>query len=154
MNQVKEIMHEDPVCCTPDTNVNELASLMAECDCGAIPVVEDETTGDHLMGIVTDRDIVCRILAEGKNPEESTVRDCMSSPATSVKPDDGIDTATELMRKFQIRRVPVVDGDRCVGIVTQAQIAKKLSEAESGSVLKEVSQPAPNSGSRVTAGMW
>lgn len=151
--QVKEMMHKNPVCCTPETRLNDVARLMVDCDCGAIPVVEDMKTLKPIKGIVTDRDIVCRILAEDKNPLRYRAKDCMSEPVATVKQEDSVETAVEIMEKYQIRRIPVVDQNgACCGLVTQAQIAKRLPEEKAGELLKSVSQPTEEP-SRVPAGV-
>lgn len=151
--RVQEIMHRDPVCCTPETKLNDVARLMVVCDCGAIPVVEDMKALRPVKGIITDRDIVCRILAEDRNPLRFAAKDCMSSPVASIGPDDSIDTAVERMEEYQIRRLPVVDEDgACVGLITQAQIAKQLPEDRVGELLKSLSRRTEES-SRVPAAL-
>src|SRR5687767_5634189 len=99
---VKDIMNTNPVCCLPDTSLQEVAEMMVEHDCGAIPVVEDPGAGGPLAGMITDRDIVCRILAEGKNPLEHSAQDCMTRPAITVRPDDSIEQCLRVMQDNQI----------------------------------------------------
>jgi len=140
--QVKDIMTREPSCCTPDTNLQEVARLMVECDCGEIPVVENRQSMKP-VGVVTDRDICCRTVAEGKNPLEMTARDCMSSPCVTVTPEIGVEDCCRVMEENQIRRVPVVDErGACCGIVAQADIAQRASERETAEVVKEVSRAA------------
>ena len=138
---VKEIMTEEPICCTPDTSIAEAARLMAEFDCGEIPVVESENS-DHLIGVITDRDICCRAVAEEMDSIMTTVRECMSSPVVIVSGETDIEDLRRLMEEKQIRRVPVVDtaGD-CQGIVTQADLARETSDVETGEVVREISKP-------------
>jgi CBS domain-containing protein len=91
--------------------------------------------------MVTDRDIVCRLIAAGKNPLEATVKECMSSPAVAVKPEDSVDHVANVMESKQIRRIPVVDETGAVvGLVTQAHIAKNTSESQAGELLKSISR--------------
>lgn len=139
--KVKEIMTDDPAVCTPDTGLPEVARLMVEEDCGAIPVVDDPRNR-RPIGMITDRDITCRAVAQGKNPLEETARDCMSKPAVTIKPEDGLEDCPRLMEEHQIRRVPVVDdtGALC-GLVTQAGIARLAPESEVARVVRGVSQP-------------
>jgi CBS domain-containing protein len=145
--QVKDIMTRDPACCTPDTNLQEVARLMVERDCGGIPVVDDRQNMKP-VGIVTDRDICCRTVAEGKNPLEMTAGDCMSSPCVTVTPEMGVEDCCRMMEENKIRRVPVVDErGACCGIVAQADIALHAPEQETAGVVKEVSRAA-GSGSR------
>ncbi len=135
---VKEIMTKDPACCAPHDSLEKAVKLMIDFDCGEIPVVDDL---DMPVGVVTDRDIVCRTIGKGLNPLEMTVADCMSSPIVSVMPDDTLDRCYEVMEENQIRRVPVVDaGGKCVGIVSLADIARNVSKADSGEILQEVSE--------------
>lgn len=137
--QTREIMTNDPACCGPDTPLPEVARLMVEHDCGEIPVV-DETKKP--IGVVTDRDITCRTVAEGKNPLELTARDCMSSPAVTVTPDTSVDDCCKTMEENQVRRVPVVDeSGACCGMVSQADVAQRGSKDEAAEVVREVSRP-------------
>jgi len=134
----RDVMTPDPACCTPNTTLDEVAKLMAQNDCGEIPVVD---VGDTVVGVVTDRDIVCRVVAEGKNPIAYTAETCMSQPAVTVHTDAPIDEVVATMEKHQIRRVPVVDErDCCVGIISQADVAWKRPEREVAELVREVSR--------------
>lgn len=140
--QVKEIMTKDPACCTPETPLQEAVQLMIDFDCGEIPVVED-LRSCLPMGVITDRDVVCRSIGKGLNPLEMTVSDCMSYPLVAITPETSIDECREVLEENQIRRVPVVDYDgACIGIVSLADIARNASRADSGEVLQELSIPA------------
>ena len=141
--KVKEIMTDAVACCTRDTPLQEAARLMAQNDCGALPVVEDKSSM-KLTGIITDRDIVVRCLATGKSPTDAKVGDCMTPRVVSTKPEADLREAERLMEQNQVRRIPVID-DRskaCVGIVSQADIAIRAPEKEVAEVVREVSQPA------------
>jgi CBS domain-containing protein len=137
-----DLMTSNPACCTMDTPVEEVARLMVRCDCGEIPVVERDDL-KRLVGVVTDRDIVCRSVAEGRNPLTMKAGDVMSTPAVSAKSSDHLDALKEMMERHQIRRVPVVDekGEIC-GIVSLADIARREGSKQVGEVVKEVSAPA------------
>lgn len=138
--KVEDIMTVDPACCTPESSLEEAATLMIDFDCGEIPVVNDFESMLP-VGVITDRDITCRTVAKGLNPLEMTVGDCMSSPLVSVMPDNPLDECYRVMEENQIRRVPVVDaGGKCIGIVSLADIAQKASKADSAEVLQEVSE--------------
>lgn len=138
--QVKEIMTENPACCTPDTNLQEVARLMVENDCGCVPVVEN-LEYKKPMGVITDRDICCRTVAEGKNPLEMTAGDCMTATVVTVTPETSVDDCCRTMEQSQVRRVPVVDAEGCCcGMVAQADIAQKTSKQQTAEVVKEVSQ--------------
>ena len=139
--QVREVMTADPACCTPDTALSDIALLMIDNDCGEIPVVDD-LEGRHLVGVVTDRDIVCRAVAEGKSPTDTTAADVMTDPVITVREDADLDDCCKKMETHQVRRVPVVDEDGgCCGIVAQADIALEGSDGETAEVVKDVSQP-------------
>ena len=140
--QVREIMSNNLVCCTPDTSLADVARLMVEHDCGQIPVVgpKDRTP----VGVVTDRDIACRAVAQGRNPLELTASDCMSSPVVSVSANADVDDCCQTMAQMQVRRLPVIDEDgQCCGIVAQADIARVASEKVAGHVVREVSRETP-----------
>lgn len=140
--QVKDIMTRDLACCTPDTNLQEVARLMVECDCGGIPVVQNRQSMKP-VGVVTDRDICIRTVAEGKNPLEMTAGDCMSGPSITVTPETSLEDCCQVMEKNQIRRVPVVDErGACCGIVAQADIAKHAPKQDTAEVVREVSRAA------------
>src|SRR5436189_5961615 len=125
--QVKDIMTLNPACCTPQSNLEEAARLMVDFDCGEIPVVDDFTSSLPI-GVITDRDIVCRTVGKGLNPLDMTVGDCMTTPLISVTPDSSLDDCYRVLEQNQIRRVPVFDaGGRCVGIVALADIARHVS---------------------------
>jgi CBS domain-containing protein len=150
MKQAKDIMTTDPACCTPENNVQEAAQIMVEHDCGEIPVVESKDNMQPL-GVITDRDITCRVVARGRNPTQTRVHDAMSSPAVTVKAETGIDDCCRVLEENQIRRVPVVDeSGRCCGMVSQADITKSAQPKQTAKVLKKVSERTEHT-SRVAA---
>jgi len=134
----RDVMTPDPACCTPDTTLDEVAKLMAHNDCGEIPVVD---SADKIIGVVTDRDIVCRVVAEGKNPMADGAEICMSDPVVTVRPDTPLDEVVATMERHQIRRVPVVDDrDSLVGIVSQADVSWAGAPGEVAKLVREVSR--------------
>lgn len=134
----RDVMTPDPACCTASTSVDEIAKLMVENDCGEIPIVD---AADHVIGVVTDRDIVCRVVAQGKNPIGHTAEECMSRSVVTVDPETPLDEVIATMEKHQIRRVPVVgDGGCCAGIISQADLARTESEHDVGELVRELSQ--------------
>ncbi|MEX0937351.1 MAG: CBS domain-containing protein [Pirellulales bacterium] len=138
---VQEVMTREIACCPPDAKLTEVARLMVDHDCGAIPVVESQSS-KKLVGIVTDRDIVRRTVAEGKNPLEMTAESCMSTSVVSAAPDASLEECSDLMEEHQIRRIPVVDDKGiCCGVVSQADVARKGSDRMTSEVVKKVSQP-------------
>jgi CBS domain-containing protein len=139
--EMRDVMTKDPVCCTPDTTIAAAARMMLERDCGAIPVVADLVSRTP-VGIVTDRDIVTRVVAHGIDPLGLPVRECMTAPAVTILEDAGLDDCVELLQIGQLRRVIVVDRTgACIGIIAQADIARCASKRETGDLVREVSKP-------------
>jgi CBS domain-containing protein len=131
-------MTPNPACCTPDMTLDRVAQMMVQNDCGEIPVVD---TAQQPVGVITDRDIVCRVVAEGKNPAGHTVEECMSQPAVTVRADTPIDEVLATMEQHRIRRVPVTDERGCCsGIIAQADVAWTGSEHEVSQLVREVSR--------------
>jgi CBS domain-containing protein len=131
-------MTSDPACCTAATSVNDVAKMMVQNNCGEIPVV-DKT--DHVIGVITDRDIVCRIVATDKNPVGHTAGECMSTSVVTVDAETSLEEVIAAMESHQIRRVPVVgNGGCCVGIIAQADLARTGPEHEVAELVREVSQ--------------
>ena len=131
-------MTPDPQCCTAEQTLTEVARMMVQCNCGQIPVIDAER---KLIGVVTDRDIVTRVVAEGRNPATVTARESMTQPVVSVTPESSLDATMGKMEQHQIRRVPVVDLDGCCcGIVAQADVARKAQEQETGEMVRAVSR--------------
>jgi CBS domain-containing protein len=134
----RDVMTPDPVCCSPGTTLDEVARLMVDRDCGEIPIVDPSS---RLVGVVTDRDIVSRIVAEGKNPIGHTAAEAMSKPVITVQASARIEDVVNTMEKHQIRRVPVVDETGCcAGIIAQADIARLEPEHEVAELVREVSR--------------
>ena len=140
--QVREIMTPNPACCSADTPLDQVAKMMVDNDCGEIPIVRG-ASDRTLIGVVTDRDIVCRLLAAGMNPMEYTAEKCMSTPVVAVRESTPLEKCAQIMEESKIRRVPVVDGGGMVcGIVSQADIAKHASRRITAELVRDVSQPA------------
>jgi CBS domain-containing protein len=139
--KVREVMTSEPVCCTSDTNLRDVARLMKEHDCGLLPVVDNEQNKKPI-GTITDRDIAIRVVAEGKNPLELTAGDCMTSPCITVHDEDSLEDCINVMQENQIRRIVVVDKNgKCAGIVAQADIARKLNAKTTAEVVEQISEP-------------
>ena len=140
MEKIREIMTKEVTCCTPETNLEVAARMMCDYNCGEIPVV-DNFDDRKLLGVITDRDITCRTIAQGKNAFKLKVADCMSSPCVTVASDASLEECCALLEAHQIRRVPVVDErGNCCGIVSQADIALNAAEDLTGKVVKEISK--------------
>jgi CBS domain-containing protein len=137
--RARHVMTSNPACCTPNTPLDEVAKLMAQNDCGEIPVIDP---GDRIIGVVTDRDIVCRVVAEGKNPMAYTAETCMSEPVVTVSVDAPLEDVVSTMEKHQIRRVPVVDEkESCVGMIAQGDISWRGNARQIAQLVREVSRP-------------
>jgi len=135
---IRDLMTTNPQTVEPSTPIVEVARVMRDADVGPVPVVE----GDRLVGLVTDRDIVVRVVADGKDPSSTTVGEIMSTDLVTVDPDQPLDEALRLMATHQVRRLPVTEEDgRPVGIVAQADIARELGDDRAtGQVVEEISQ--------------
>ncbi|MGH9159244.1 MAG: CBS domain-containing protein [Vicinamibacteraceae bacterium] len=139
--RVNEIMTKSPACCTPDTPLAAVASLMVEHDCGEIPIVDGIDTM-RPMGVVTDRDIVCRVVARDKNPLGLVARDCMTSPVVTVTPGASVDDCARGMAEYRVRRIPVIDNQgRLCGMVSQADLALAAPRDETADVVRRISEP-------------
>lgn len=138
----KEIMTRNPQCCTAADTLRNAARMMADNDCGCLPVVEEESK--VVVGVLTDRDIAIRAVARGKAPD-SKVNDIMSPAPVCCSPDDSVDRVKAIMAERRIRRVPVVDdGNRVVGIIAQADLARDNAAAtdrEVGRIVEKISEP-------------
>jgi CBS domain-containing protein len=141
--RVSDIMTPEPACCTPNSTAQEAAALMRDNDCGSIPVVESDQR-KRLVGIVTDRDLSIRGLAEGNGPE-TRVGELMTTAPISTVPEDEVEIVREVMVSRLVRRVPVVDlNGNVVGIVAQADIAREegaASDQEVGRIVEAISEP-------------
>ena len=137
----KDVMTPDPACCSLTTTLDDVAKLMAQYDCGEIPVIDP---ANQVVGVVTDRDIVCRVVAIGKNPMAYTAETCMSGPAITVPAEAQLDDVIAMMKTHQIRRVPVVDDhDACVGIISQADVSAAGAPRAVATLVREVSKHRP-----------
>jgi CBS domain-containing protein len=136
--KVREVMTDRPRCVTPDTPLNQVAELMEAENVGSIPILE----GEQVTGVVTDRDIVVRAVAKGKDPRGMPVREIASGDLVTVNRDHDLSAALELMTAHQVRRLPVVDDEnRLVGILAQADVAMEAREKAVGEMLEGISQP-------------
>ena len=137
----KEIMTSNPRICTTTATAQSAAELMREENVGSIPVVDE--TSKQLVGVVTDRDLCLAIIAAGKSSHDVLVSDVMSKDLVTCKPEEDIRICEERMQARQIRRIPVVDGKgRCIGIISQGDLAMKLSRPEEvHQTVREISKP-------------
>jgi len=121
--KVSDVMTPNPACVTEQDTIRQVARLMLDQDCGAVPVV-DSSDKKKLIGMITDRDIVVRVVATGKDADKAKVSDAMTRDVHSVKEDESLDSVYQIMSKEQVRRVPVVGrNDEVIGIVAVADVA-------------------------------
>ena len=134
---VQDLMTRNPCSIDADKSVTYAAKMLRDEDVGLAPIVE----GDRLVGTVTDRDIAIRVVAEGKDPESTKVKDIASINLVTVDPRQDLDEALQLMAKHQVRRLPVTEeGGRLVGLLSQADIAKSVGDKQTGRVVEQISQ--------------
>jgi CBS domain-containing protein len=134
---IRELMTKNPCSIDADKPVAYAAKMMRDEDVGLAPIVE----GQKLIGTLTDRDIAIRVVAEGKDPQSTTVREVASSRLVTIDPDQDLDEALRLMAQNQIRRLPVVEEDgKLAGVIAQADVARHASEKKTGEVVEEISK--------------
>jgi CBS domain-containing protein len=134
-------MTKDLVTATPEDTIVDVAQLMKNEDIGPVLVV-DNNDSKTLVGIITDRDIVLKVIADGQDPRTTRVGEVMSKKLITCRPDDDVDVAIKAMAQFQLRRIPVVeDNMKLVGIISQADVATRVHEPEkTAEVVKEISE--------------
>jgi CBS domain-containing protein len=135
--RIQEVMTSDPRSVSPDAPVADASRIMRDEDTGIVPIVED----GKLIGTITDRDIVVRLIAEGRDASSATVRDIASTDLVTVDPQQDLDEALRLMAQHQVRRLPVVEEDgRLVGILSQADVARQAQDKQTGELVEEISK--------------
>jgi CBS domain-containing protein len=135
--KVRDVMTGRPFTVSPDTLISEVAEVMEREDIGSVPVLE----GDQLAGMITDRDIVVRAIAKGKDPRGMPVREAWTREVLAVREDDDLSDAMKAMASYQVRRMPVVDDDnRLVGVIAQADVALEAKEKAIGEMVEEISK--------------
>ena len=141
MKKCNEVMTKNPVCCLPNDAVIKAAELMKSENIGSIPVIENERT-QKLVGIVTDRDLALKIVAQGRDAKSTNVEAVMTHKVVTCFADDDLQKALDAMAEHQLRRIPVVDSDnKIVGIIAQADVATRIDQPEkTAEMVKEISQ--------------
>ena len=134
--KVREVMTDRPRCVTMETPISEVAQLMESEDIGSLPVLE----GDQLAGMITDRDIVVRAIAQGKDPRGMPVREVASRELVTVYADDDLSNALKKMASQQVRRRVVDEENRLVGVLAQADVALEVKEKAVGEMVEEISK--------------
>jgi CBS domain-containing protein len=137
----EDVMTKDPICCLPEDGVVQAAKKMTQNDIGSLPVIESEDSR-KIVGILTDRDLVLKVVGEGLDPQSVLVKEVMTKNVITCFKEDDLQRAMDAMADYQLRRIPVLDnGNRIVGIIAQADIATRLDQPEkTASVVKDISK--------------
>jgi len=145
MKKCKEVMTKDPICCLPNSTVSEAAELMQKEHIGSIPVIENQQSR-KLVGIVTDRDLALKIVADGLDAKSTKVEVVMTHKVITRRLNNDLQKALDSMAKYQLRRIPIVDKDnKILGIIAQADVATRVSHPrKTAAMVKEVSQAEKN----------
>src|SRR5919201_6077604 len=134
---IRNAMTSNPCAIDADKTVAYAAKMMRDEDVGIAPIVE----GDRLLGVLTDRDIAVRVVAEGRNPKEVKVTEVASRDLVTLDPQQDLEEALRLMARHQVRRLPIVEEDgRLAGVIAQADVAKEADEKRTGEVVEQISQ--------------
>ena len=139
---IRDVMTPNPACVSEKDSIREVARIMAREDTGVVPVVD----GKKIIGMITDRDIVVRLVAEGKDPSNAHVNEAMTKNVRSIKEDSTVDDALQMMKSAEVRRVPVVNArNEIVGIVSMGDIAKESTQSgRVGQAVRDISDAPPN----------
>ena len=138
--KIREVMTPNPVCCVPGDTAQSVANIMCENNVGSIPVVLDQQSR-ILTGIITDRDLCCSIIAKGLDPKTTLIQRYMEPNPVVCRDGENLNGCEQAMQNHQIRRIPVIDGDgRCIGIVSQADLALKDKPEKVSKTVAEISR--------------
>lgn len=140
--KVKEVMSSNPICCLPTDTAEKVAKTLRENNIGAIPVVVDQQTR-KLIGIITDRDLCCSIVAGGLDAKRTAIEKFVTTSPVSVRDGENLEHCERAMQEHKVRRIPVVDGDGAViGIVAQADLVLKDTPERASKTIAEISRPS------------
>ncbi len=135
--KARDVMTEDCKCIGENDTVADAAKKLAELNVGSMPICGED---DRLKGMITDRDITVRVVAEGKDPADTKVSELAQGKPVTIGADDSVEDALDTMSEHQVRRLPVIDGQDLVGIVSQADIARELPEEKVGDLVEAISK--------------
>ena len=138
MTRAREIMSPDPTCVQEDESLVEAAKKMADLDVGSLPICGND---QRLKGMLTDRDIVVKCIAEGGDPASATAGQFGQGKPVTIGADDSAEEALKTMSEHQVRRLPVIDGHDLVGMLAIADVARSLGESDTGDVVQDISRP-------------
>jgi CBS domain-containing protein len=141
MKTCKEVMTSNPVCCLPNETVHDVAQMMKSKNVGSIPVIQNRENRE-LIGILTDRDLTLKVIAAGRDPARTTIREVMKHNPITCQESDNVQKALDVMASHQVRRIPVIDQSRrIVGIIAQGDVATRLGEPEkTGELVAKISE--------------
>ena len=141
MKKCNEVMTKNPVCCLPSDTVSRVAELMKSKDIGPIPIIDSVQT-KKLVGILTDRDLALKIVADGRNPKSTKAEEVMTREVVTCRAEDDLQNALDAMSGHKLRRIPVVDNNNgIVGIIAQADVATRVDEPEeTAAMVRKISQ--------------
>jgi CBS domain-containing protein len=134
--KARDVMTPECKCAGENDTVLDAAKRLSELDVGSMPICGED---DRLKGMITDRDIVVKVLAQGKDPAQTTVGELAQGKPVTIGADDSIEEALTVMAEHKVRRLPVIDGHDCVGIISQADIATNLPEEKAGDLVEAIS---------------
>jgi len=139
--KVREVMTSNPVCCASGDTAQKVAQILRDHDIGSVPVVADQESR-KLVGMITDRDICCSVVADGLDPKTTTIENYISADPVTCRDGENLDECERAMQEHQIRRIPVVDGEgQCIGIVSQADLVLKDKPENVSKTVAEISKP-------------
>ena len=140
--KIKEVMSQNPVCCLASDSAQSVARMMCERNIGSIPVVSDQQS-KQLLGMITDRDLCCAVIAGGLDPKTTPIQKFITTKLITCRDGEDIDNCEKVMQEHQVRRVPVVDGqNHVIGIVSQADLALKGKPEHVSKTVAEISKPS------------
>jgi CBS domain-containing protein len=134
--KARDVMTPECKCAGENDTVLDAAKRLSELDVGSMPICGED---DRLKGMITDRDIVVKVLAQGKDPAQTTVGELAQGKPVTIGADNAIEEALTVMAEHKVRRLPVIDGHDCVGIISQADIATNLPEEKAGDLVEAIS---------------
>jgi len=139
--KIKEVMSPNPVCCVPGDTAQAVAAIMCEYKIGSVPVVIDQQSRE-LVGVITDRDLCCSIVASGFDPKTTPIQKFITLDPLTCRDGENLDKCERVMQEYQIRRVPIVDGEnRVIGVVAQADLALRDKPEKVSKTVAEISKP-------------
>jgi len=139
--KVREVMSQDPICCVPADKAQNVAKIMRERNVGSLPVVADQQSR-KLIGMITDRDLCCSVIAEGLDARNTPIDKFISLDVVTCRDGENVEKCERAMQEHQLRRIPVVDAEgTCIGIVSQADLALKDKPERVSKTVAEISKP-------------